>query len=252
LTPNAGRVLLAVAACAWATPAFAAGGGTAGDLGGVVLLVVMVGVAYLLAHVVVDRLQRRFLLVTGVEYALLGLLMGPTLTALPVFLDPKPLAPVIALAAGWVGLAFGARFDGSGVRGSIAAAFADGPSPWDQVQVGGFGTSFVPDNARMRQVDVPALAHSDVVAAGWISPSAGVALGGGAELFYSWNLWVQPVEPVEPLDLVGVRWQLGSAPQPIARLPGLSVDVGAAWRMDQPFWPGLDGLRAWAQVRYRP
>lgn len=155
----------------------------------------------------------------------------------------------------WVGrgaATLGGGFDGSGVRGSIAAAFADGPSPWDQVQVGGFGTSFVPDSARMRQVDVPALAHSDVVAAGWISPSAGVALGGGAELFYSWNLWVQPVEPIEPLDLVGVRWQLGSAPQPIARLPGLSVDVGAAWRMDQPFWPGLDGLRAWAQVRYRP
>jgi hypothetical protein len=107
---------LAALACAWAAPAFAAGGGNAGDLGGVVLLVVMVGVAYLLAHVVVDRLQRRFLLVTGVEYALLGLLMGPTLTAIPVFLDPKPLAPVIALAAGWVGLAFGARFDGSSVR----------------------------------------------------------------------------------------------------------------------------------------
>lgn len=69
---------------------------------------VIVGLAYLLAHFVVNRLQRRLLFVSGAEYILLGLLLGPAgAGALAVFDNLGSLAPIIAFAAGWVGLLYG-------------------------------------------------------------------------------------------------------------------------------------------------
>ena len=81
-------------------------GGSAGELTTVVIVVLVIGVAYVLAHNVVERLQRRFLVVSGAEYLFLGILLGPTF-ALNVFEgkdNMTGLLPVIALAAGWVGL----------------------------------------------------------------------------------------------------------------------------------------------------
>lgn len=95
--------------------AYAAGGDTPegglGDLGTVVLLVIVIGVAYVLAHNVVERLQRRFLVVSGAEYLLLGVLLGPTFPAINAFGNLTGLLPIIALAAGWVGLLRGTDFD---------------------------------------------------------------------------------------------------------------------------------------------
>jgi hypothetical protein len=94
--------------------AYAAGdgeGGHAGELGTVVLLVIVIGVAYVLAHNVVERLQRRFLVVSGAEYLLLGVLLGPTFPAIGVFDNITAIVPIIALAAGWVGLLRGTDFD---------------------------------------------------------------------------------------------------------------------------------------------
>lgn len=77
---------------------------TGSVLGGLVL----VGVAYFIAHFVVDRLQRQFLFVSGAEYLLLGILLGPAgAKALTVFDNLGALAPVIAFAAGWIGLLYG-------------------------------------------------------------------------------------------------------------------------------------------------
>jgi hypothetical protein len=84
-------------------------GGT--DLSTVVLLVVVVGVAYVLAHNVVERLQRRFLVVSGAEYLLLGVLLGPVFPDIGVFDNMTGIVPIIALAAGWVGLLRGTDFD---------------------------------------------------------------------------------------------------------------------------------------------
>jgi len=86
-------------------------GGGAGELGTVVLLVLVVGVAYVLAHNVVERLQRRFLVVSGAEYLLLGVLLGPVIPDIGVFDNMTGIVPVIALAAGWVGLLRGTDFD---------------------------------------------------------------------------------------------------------------------------------------------
>jgi len=85
--------------------------GSAGELGTVVLLVVVIGVAYVLAHNVVERMQRRFLVVSGAEYLLLGFLLGPAFPAIHALDNVTGLLPIIALAAGWVGLLRGTDFD---------------------------------------------------------------------------------------------------------------------------------------------
>jgi hypothetical protein len=81
-----------------------AAGPTAGSIGMVVLLVFCVAAAYLAAHFVVDRLQRRLLIMSGIEYLLLGILLGPLVPQIHAFDDLTPLMPFIALAAGWIGL----------------------------------------------------------------------------------------------------------------------------------------------------
>lgn len=93
--------------------AFAAGGGaSAEDTATVVALLLGVALAYLFAHFVVDRLQRRFLVLSGFEYLLLGLLLGPTVPEIDVLEDLTGLLPIIALAAGWVGLLRGMELHG--------------------------------------------------------------------------------------------------------------------------------------------
>jgi hypothetical protein len=76
---------------------------------GLVLVIVVVG-AYLAAHVVFDWLGRRLHIVSGAEYLLLGILLGPHMSGI---LGPQLLqsfAPVTALAVGWMGAIVGSRF----------------------------------------------------------------------------------------------------------------------------------------------
>ncbi len=95
-----------IASVAAPSVAFASGGGEAGGAGTltVVLFLIGVAVAYVLGHLVVDRLQQRFLIIAGVEYVLLGLALGPAVPQIHVLDDLTGMLPVIALAAGWVGL----------------------------------------------------------------------------------------------------------------------------------------------------
>lgn len=111
-------------------PAVAAGAGPdSGTLTTVIVLIAVIGVAYLMTHFVVDWLQKLFLVSTSVEYLLLGLLIGTFLLPKKLSLTggegspaqaasayipwPEPLedltliAPLIALAAGWTGLIYG-------------------------------------------------------------------------------------------------------------------------------------------------
>ncbi|HEV2148896.1 MAG TPA: hypothetical protein VGR37_15935 [Longimicrobiaceae bacterium] len=74
-----------------------------------VLIVVVVG-GYLAAHVASGWLARRFLIVSGAEYLLLGILLGPQVSGLigaDVF---GGFAPFLTLALGWVGVVVGAQF----------------------------------------------------------------------------------------------------------------------------------------------
>ncbi|MFW6051742.1 MAG: hypothetical protein ACODAU_11240 [Myxococcota bacterium] len=108
---------LAAVAVAWLVPSLAAAAAPAGeadgrDIGAAVLLLLGVGAAYVLAHLVAERLQRRFLVMPGLEYVVLGALLGGELVpGLQVLDELGPLMPFIALAAGWVGLLRGTELD---------------------------------------------------------------------------------------------------------------------------------------------
>jgi hypothetical protein len=134
-------------------PAHAAGAGAdGGSLAVVVLLVGLVGTAYLLTHFVVDWIQRAFLVATNVEYLILGALLGLILLPDPATSAwlgslrtgtwlgqlpwPEPmtgmpwLPPLVALACGWIGLLYGMALDLPTLLGrrdgSMRAALADG------------------------------------------------------------------------------------------------------------------------------
>jgi hypothetical protein len=76
---------------------------------GLLLILIVVG-AYFAAHVVFEWLGRRLLIVSGAEYLLLGILLGPHVSGI---LSPQlveSFAPVTALALGWMGAIIGSRF----------------------------------------------------------------------------------------------------------------------------------------------
>ncbi len=99
------------------SPAFAnAGGAAEQETLTVVLLLLSVTIAYLLAHFFVDALQRRFLILAGAEYLVLGLLLGPVVPEINILGDITGMLPVIALAAGWIGLLRGMELDAQSWR----------------------------------------------------------------------------------------------------------------------------------------
>lgn len=74
------------------------------------VLVPLIAAAYLAAHVAFDWLARRFRVVSGAEYLLLGILLGPQVTGV---LDPRLLElsnPIVILGLGWTGALLGAQF----------------------------------------------------------------------------------------------------------------------------------------------
>ena len=74
-----------------------------------VLIVVVVG-GYLAAHVASDWLGRRFLVVSGAEYLLLGILLGPQVSGLLQASMLDGFAPFMTLALGWMGAVAGSHF----------------------------------------------------------------------------------------------------------------------------------------------
>ena len=73
-------------------------------------LVLIVAVAYLATHVAFDWVARRLLIVSGAEYLVLGLLLGPQVSGV---LDAETLtsfAPLTTLALGWIGAIVGTQF----------------------------------------------------------------------------------------------------------------------------------------------
>ena len=98
------------ALCASQT-AWASGGSALGkQLQGVLVLLGVIGVAYVIAHLIIDRVQRRFGLVTGIEYIVIGAIVGPVsgvMTASTV----ASFTPAIVLGTGALGLLTGLRLD---------------------------------------------------------------------------------------------------------------------------------------------
>lgn len=72
----------------------------------IVLLLSVVSVGYVITHLVVERLTRRYSISGGVEYIALGIVLGPTLG----IIDPdmaRDIRPVLLLGAGALGMLAG-------------------------------------------------------------------------------------------------------------------------------------------------
>src|SRR4051812_18472610 len=74
------------------------------------VLVVIVVAAYFAAHVFFDWLGRRLAIVSGAEYLLLGILLGPNVSGILSVQRIQSFTPVSALAVGWMGAIVGSRF----------------------------------------------------------------------------------------------------------------------------------------------
>ncbi len=74
------------------------------SIGQVLGFIALAALATVLARLVVERLQRRLLVLAGGEYLLVGALLGAGGLGIAVFEELTPVLPGIALAAGWVGL----------------------------------------------------------------------------------------------------------------------------------------------------
>ena len=74
------------------------------------ILILVVTAAYLAAHVAFERLAQRFLIVSGAEYLLLGVLLGPEVSGFIGASVVGGFAPFMTLALGWMGAVVGAQF----------------------------------------------------------------------------------------------------------------------------------------------
>lgn len=107
----------------WPLPTLAASGENGGQFRLFLVLVAVVGVAYLVAHVVLERIADRFGIVTGIEYVIFGaivfrLVVAPILPGgaemgtterLDVLFEQ--LRPVLVLGTGSLGLLWGTHLD---------------------------------------------------------------------------------------------------------------------------------------------
>ena len=72
-------------------------------------LILIVGAAFLAAHVLFEWLARRFRIVSGAEYLVLGILLGPQVAGFMSTDVVRSFAPFMTLALGWTGAALGMR-----------------------------------------------------------------------------------------------------------------------------------------------
>ncbi|MEX2282715.1 MAG: hypothetical protein WEE89_09560 [Gemmatimonadota bacterium] len=74
-----------------------------------IVLLAIIALAYLATHVAFDWLARRFHLVSGVEYLILGILLGPSASNVLSAADLQSFSPLITLSVAWFGAAVGTR-----------------------------------------------------------------------------------------------------------------------------------------------
>lgn len=74
------------------------------------VLLSLVVAAWLAAHVAFEWLGRRFMVLSGAEYLLLGILVGPQVSGLLTAETTGAFAPFLTLALGWIGALVGAQF----------------------------------------------------------------------------------------------------------------------------------------------
>ncbi|MGQ0562537.1 MAG: hypothetical protein ACT443_11765 [Gemmatimonadota bacterium] len=73
-------------------------------------LILIVAAAYLAAHVLFEWIARRYRIVSGAEYLILGILLGPQVSGFMSADVVASFAPVMTLALGWTGASVGMNF----------------------------------------------------------------------------------------------------------------------------------------------
>ncbi len=101
------RAIWIIALCLWPATAWAA---DTSALETVLLLVALLGVAYLITHLALERIARRFAVVTGAEYVLVGLALVPALGVIRGD-TLQLLTPALTVGTGALGLYAGLRFE---------------------------------------------------------------------------------------------------------------------------------------------
>lgn len=111
--------------CLWPRPALAAGLSDEA-FARIVVLLAAVSVGYVITHLAVERLARRYSLAGGVEYVALGVVLGPLLGILDQELA-RDIRPVLLLGAGAIGmlagLELGERNPDARARGEVRGAW---------------------------------------------------------------------------------------------------------------------------------
>ncbi len=74
------------------------------------VLIIIVATAYLATHLLYEWLARRLLIVSGAEYLVLGILLGPQVTGVIPVAAAESFGPIIVLGTGWIGLTVGMQF----------------------------------------------------------------------------------------------------------------------------------------------
>jgi hypothetical protein len=137
--------------------------------------------------------------------------------------------------------------DEDGLRLTVRRDRASGtPRPFDLVEVGGYGSSLLPESALAGRVAVPALPAGTLLGRDYLGERAELRLGFlPAPLFFERHR----MDSGGWLRLAGLEWRFSLAPLPIVRIPAVDVRVGAARVFDAPF---KGDTRLWLVTVLRP
>jgi hypothetical protein len=145
------------------------------------------------------------------------------------------------------GLILGLGNGEDGLRLSVRRDRTSGtPRPYDLVQVGGSGSSLLPESALAGRVAVPALPVGTLLGRDYLGERAELRLGFlPAPLFFERHR----MDSGAWLRLAGLEWRFSLAPQPVVRIPAVDFRVGAARVFDAPF---KGDTRLWLVTVLRP
>lgn len=74
------------------------------------VLILVVATAYLATHLLYEWLAKRLLIVSGAEYLVLGVLLGPQVSGVIPVEAAESFGPIVVLGTGWIGLTVGMQF----------------------------------------------------------------------------------------------------------------------------------------------
>jgi hypothetical protein len=74
------------------------------------VLIIVVATAYLATHLLYEWLAKRLLIVSGAEYLVLGILLGPQVSGVISVESAESFGPIVVLGTGWIGLTVGMQF----------------------------------------------------------------------------------------------------------------------------------------------